>query len=116
MGKPLSEMRRIHAQLIGESASGDELLSQLRARLAGGSGVQFAAADQADAALKISVRPASQRAGDTRVIAIARAANANGYVVWPDSRRGSNWRYVGQPKYVADRLVADLMKDIEAAK
>ncbi len=116
MGKPLNEVRRIHPQLIGDDASGGELLTQLQTRLAGESRVQLSDADQADAALKISVRPASRRAGDSRVIAIVRAANANGYVVWPASRRGSSWRYVGQPRYVAERLVADLTRDIEGAK
>jgi hypothetical protein len=116
MGKPLSEVRKVHTQLAGESASGNELLAQLRTAVKGDSRVQLSDADQADAALKISVRPASLRSGDSRVIVIVRAANANGYVVWPASRRGSSWRYVGQPRYVAQRLVADLMRDIAGAK
>ena len=116
MGKPLSEVRRIHAQMVGENSSSQEFLRQLRERLAAGSSLQFSDSEQADAALKISVRPASERAGDRRVIVIVRAANANGYVVWPDSRRGSSWRYVGQPRYVAERLVADLIRDIDGAK
>jgi len=116
MGKPLGDVRRVHLQVAGENSSSDELLNQLRARLTGNSSVQLSDAEQADAALKISIRPASSRADDRRVIVIVRAANANGYVVWPASRRGSSWRYVGQLRYVADRLVADLTRDIEGAK
>jgi len=85
----------------------------LRTRLATGV-VQISEAEQADAALKISIKPSP--AVDSRVIAIVRAVNANGYVVWPASRRGSSWRYVGQPDYVAERIVADLTRDIESAK
>jgi hypothetical protein len=116
MGKPLSEVARVHAQITGDSSSSQEFSKQLQGRLSGGSGLQLADSEGADAALKISVRPASQRAGDSRVIVIARVANANGYVVWPASRRGSSWRYVGQPRYVAQRLVADLAREIEGAK
>jgi hypothetical protein len=115
MGKPLSEVRRVHAQLVGENSLSQEFLTQLRGRLAVASGVQLSDSEQADAALKISIRPASARAGDRRVVIIVRAANANGYVVWPDSRRGSSWRYVGQPRYVAERLVSDLRRDIDGA-
>jgi hypothetical protein len=116
MGKPLSEVRKVHAQIVGENSSSQEFLTQLRERLAEGSRLQLSDSEQADAALKISVRPASARAGDRRVIVIVRAANANGYVVWPDSRSGLSWRYVGQPRYVAQRLVADLNNDIQRAK
>jgi hypothetical protein len=116
MGKPLGEVRRVHIQIAGETASGDELLNQLRAHLTGDSRLQLSDAEQADAALKISLRPASFRAVDRRVIVIVRAANANGYVVWPATQRGSSWRYVGQPRYVAERLVADLTRDIDLAK
>ena len=78
--------------------------------------MQFAEREQAEAALKISVRPAAARADEKRVIAIVRAVNANGYVVWPVSRRGSSMRYVGRPRYVAERLVADLTKGVAEAQ
>jgi len=113
MGKPLGEVRRVHVQVVSGIASGERLLTELRARLAVGSSVQLSDADQADAALKISVEPASSRAEDSRVVVIVRAVNANGYVVWPVSSRGSSWRYVGQPRYVAARIVADLSREIK---
>ena len=112
MGKPLNEVRRLHLQLVGESISSDEFAKQLRERLAADQNLKLSDAEQADAALKISVSPASSRAGDSRVIVSVRGVNASGFVVWPASRRGSSWRYVGQPRFVADRIVTDLMADI----
>jgi hypothetical protein len=116
MGKPLGEVRRVHVQVVGGIASGEKFLTELRTRLTRDSSVQLSDADQADAALKISVQPASSRADDPRMIVVVRAVNANGYVVWPASRRGSSWRYVGQPGYVAERIVTDLTRDIEGGK
>jgi hypothetical protein len=116
MGKRLDEVRRVHIQAVSETASSAELSAQLRASLATNSGVQLSDAEQADAALKISAQSTSLHPDDSRVIVTVRAVNANGYVVWPGSRRGSSWRYVGRPHYVAERLVADLTRDIETAK
>ena len=116
MGKPLPEVSRVYLQAIGDNALNQELLNEVRARLAAGGALQDSGSDQADAALKISVRPASSRADDLRVSVIVRAVNANGYVVWPGSSGGSGWRYVGQPRFVAERIVADLTKDIRSGK
>ena len=116
MGKPLKEVRRLHLQLVGGNTSSDEFEKQLRERLGTDQNLKLSDAEQADAALKISVSPASSRAGDSRVIVSVRGVNANGFVVWPASRRGSSWRYVGQPRFVADRIVADLMADIRRAR
>jgi hypothetical protein len=115
MGKPLKEVRRLHLQLVGGNTSSDEFEKQLRERLGTDQNLKLSDAEQADAALKISVSPASSRAGDSRVIVSVRGVNANGFVVWPASRRGSSWRYVGQPRFVADRMVTDLMADIRRA-
>lgn len=111
MGKPLNEIRRIYLQPIGDNALNQQLLAEVRSKLVAGGNLQDSGVDQADAALKLSVRPASARADDLRVSVTVRVVNANSYVVWPRVR-GSKWRYVGQPRFVADRIVADLMKDI----
>jgi hypothetical protein len=115
MGKPLNEVGRVYVQAVADNALNQELLAVIRARLATGGTVQDSGADQADAALKVSVRPASTRADDLRVSVMVRAVNANGYVVWPGARGGSRWRYIGQPRFVAERIVADLTKDIKSA-
>ncbi len=116
MGKPLSEVRRVHLQLVGgNNSAGSEFLTQLQERLATDQILTLSDADQADVALKISTSPASSRANDTRVMVSVRGVNANGVVVWPTARRGSSWRYVGRPRAVADRIVADLQADIRRA-
>jgi hypothetical protein len=112
MGKPLKEVRRLHLQLSEANTSTEEFAKQIRERLEMDEELKWTEAEQADAALKISVRPASLRAGDQRVIVTVRGVNANGVVVWPAARRGSNWRYVGQPRFVAERILADLWADI----
>jgi hypothetical protein len=112
MGKPLSQVQRIYLQAAQQNAVSQDLVEQLRAQLAGGR-LQVAESDAADAALKISVRPASTRPDEKRVIAIVQAVNANGYVVWPAARRSSSARYVGLPKYVAERVVSDLNRAVQ---
>jgi hypothetical protein len=116
MGKPLNGVHQVYIQSGADRAVSGALLSELQARLAGSSSVRFSDAERADAALKISVRRASSRADDARVIVLVRAVNANGYVVWPVARRGSSWRYLGRPGDVAERIVRDLTRDIAGAK
>jgi hypothetical protein len=116
MGKPLGDVRRVYVQLGSDNASSQEFLTQLRTRMAGEPGLQLADVERADAALKVEIRPASAGADDPRVTVTVRAVNANGYVVWPGRRRGSGWRYVGRPMYVASQLVSDLNRDIQGAK
>jgi hypothetical protein len=116
MGKPLGEVRRVFLQNRFNNSESQVLLAELRAKLSGGGTVQFAESDAADASIKFSVQPASSRAGDKRVIAIVRAVNANGYVVWPVARRSSSIRYVGLPSYVAERVVRDLSSALQAPR
>ncbi|HEV8367159.1 MAG TPA: hypothetical protein VGQ39_04335 [Pyrinomonadaceae bacterium] len=116
MGKPLGEVRRVYVQTVTDSPPSQVLLEELRLGLTGGGKLQFSESADADAALKISVRRASDRADDQRVIAIVRVVNANGYVVWPVSRRGSSMRYVGRPRYVAERVLTDVMKSVNAVR
>ncbi len=116
MGKPLNE---IHSFFV-ETASGDTgsqaLVKELQKRLAANGNIIFANREQADAALKISARPASSQPDEKRLIVIVRGVNAAGYVVWPASRHGSSYRYVGQPQYVAERVVADVASAINRSK
>lgn len=116
MGKPLTEVRRVYVQAVTESLASQDLLKQLQTRLKGSGNLQLSESADADAALKISVRPASNRADDKRVIAIVRVVNANGYVVWPVSRRGSSMRYVGNPGAVAERIVSDFNKSVASRR
>ena len=114
-GKSLAEVHRVHVQMKSSTAPSADVLAELRKALAHGD-LQLVDSAQADAALKVTVRAASTRPDDSRIIVIVRAVNENGYVVWPASRRSSSWRYVGRPRYVASRIVSDLSKDIRRGK
>lgn len=116
MGKPLRKVQSVYVEAVGPDATRQKLQAELRRQLAVNAGVRLAEREQADAALKIFVRPASTRADEKRVIAIVRAVNATGYVVWPASRRGSSWRYVGRADDVAARIVDNLSSDLARAR
>ncbi|HEX6188316.1 MAG TPA: hypothetical protein VFZ40_09560 [Pyrinomonadaceae bacterium] len=115
-GKSLADVRRVYVQMKSSAASSAEFQTELRKALATSNNLQPADADQADAALKVTARAASTRPEDPRIIVIVRAVNADGYVVWPATRRSSTWRYMGRPRYVAERIVADLAKDKRSGK
>jgi len=112
MGKPLNEIRRVHLQLTTDNEVTREVSEELRARLANGI-VATSSIDAADAALKISAQPASNKPDDARIVVIVRAVNANGYLLWPDPRRGGSWKYVGQTRFVAQRIASDLNSAVQ---
>jgi hypothetical protein len=112
MGKRLSEVRKIYFQPLADNQLTREVLSRLQSSLVNTALTNSGAAD-ADAALKITAQPASARAGEARVAVVVRVVNANGYVIWPDSRRSSSWRYVGYPRFVAERIVKDLAGEVQ---
>jgi hypothetical protein len=109
MGKSLKEIRRVYLQATADNDSTKQLTDELRTQLAN-AGVTISTVDDADAALKISAQRGSDQPNDARVVAVIRAVNANGYVVWPDARRRGSWKYVGQTRFVAQRIANDLMK------
>jgi hypothetical protein len=111
MGKSLQEIRSVYLQATADNAATKNIADELRTQLASAR-VAIATADDADAALKISAQRASDQPNDSRVVVIIRAVNANGYVVWPDSHRRGSWKYVGQPRFVAQRIANDLMKAV----
>jgi hypothetical protein len=116
MGKPFGEVQSVFVEAVGPNVLRQRLDDELRRRLKTNSIVRFAEREQADAALKISVRPASKSKDEQRVIAIVRVVSANGYVMWPMSRRGSSWRYVGRADYVVGRILTDLESDLARAR
>jgi len=110
--KALGSVRRVHLQ-IAES-SGRTFSSELEQVFRQGSNLQLSSADTADAALKISVRAAG--ANDPRVIVTVIAVGADGKPIWPATRRNSKLQYTGHPRYIAERLLTDLKRDIEKAR
>jgi hypothetical protein len=112
-GKALAQVRRVYLQVAASGAErtfSDELQTVFKQ----GSGLQLSGADTADAALKISVRQTGQN--DPRVIVTVMAVSADGHLIWPATRRNSKVQYVGRPRYIAERLMSDLTRDIEKAR
>jgi hypothetical protein len=106
-GKVLREVRAVYLQATVDNEATKELLAELTVRL--GNGILATAnADDADAAMKISAR----RTSDSRVTVVLKMVNADGHVVWPESRRGGSWKYVGGPRFVAERIANDLTRAV----
>jgi hypothetical protein len=110
-GKTLHEVRRVYLQATADNEATRKLLVELQGRLGNGI-LTVSAADNAEAAVKISAQRASDQPDDPRVVAIVRAVNADGRVVWPDSRRKGSWKYIGEPRFVAERIASDLTKAV----
>jgi len=87
------------------------VLAELHVRMSNGF-LATSSADDADAALKIAAERSSGRPGDLRVVVIVKAVNANGHLVWPDSRGSGSWKYVGRPNLVAERIANDMTKAV----
>jgi len=104
-------MRRVYLQATADNDSTRQLTEELRTQLMN-AGVTISVADEADAALKISAQRRTDQPNDYRIVAVIRAVNTNGYVVWPEARRRGSWQYVGQPRFVAQRIANDLMKAV----
>jgi hypothetical protein len=109
-GLALGEMRKVFLDVRGEGAL-DELRGELiRGLSSSGVLVVAANAEEADAALKISVA----RAAGPGVEVTARLVNARGEVVWPRAARGS--RYSGAAAKVLPELLRDLLTEAKAAR
>lgn len=113
--KALSEVRRVYLQITGSGLSGS-FRNELETAFQKGSGLQVSGLEAADAAMKISIRSASTRSNEERVIVTVRAVSASGKTIWPIARRSGSWQYSGQPRHVAERIVADLTRDIGTSK
>lgn len=75
-------------------------------------------ADDADALLKVSTKPlrAGKDAGSHRASIEVRLVNANGETIWPPRRRGSGGKYLGSAANVTDKIVKDLLDEIERSE
>jgi hypothetical protein len=112
-GKSLAEIRSIYVEISGDEVLGKEIAEKISAELGASSRFQVTNdKDQADAALKIYVRHESD--GDTRadasVAAIVRLVNEKGFVVYPNRRGVSGWKYVGTMAKLPARIAADLAR------
>lgn len=103
----LKDVRKIYIDVRGDSALRSSLVESLSA-----SGVVATAnADDADAALKITVTQSS--AGASQIEASARLVNAGGTVLWP---KGGARRYSGEISKVVSEITKDLSAEIRVVR
>lgn len=112
-GKYFAEIRTIYIEISGDAVLGKEIAEQIAKQLGASSRFQITNdKEQADAALKIYVRHESD--GDTRadasVAAVVRLVNQQGFVVYPNRKGVSGWKYVGTMAKLPSRIAADLLK------
>lgn len=112
VGMSFREVKRIYLEISGDAVLGEQIAKQLAEKL-GNSGKLFVTTDKdsADAALKLYVRHESDvdDPEEKTVAVVARLVNARGYVIYPNRRGVSAWKYVGTIRKLPVRLAADLI-------
>lgn len=112
-GKPLNEINLIYIEISGDEILGKQIAEKISAEI-GKSGKFSMTNDKesADGALKIQVRREAN--GDTNddssVTAVIRLVNAKGFVVYPNQKGISGWKYVGTVRKIPARISSDLSK------
>jgi Periplasmic protein TonB, links inner and outer membranes len=110
-GKSLNEVKNIYIEITGDLILGKQIAEQTAGEI-GSSGRFKTVADKetADAALKLYVRHESDvDAPDEKMVTvIARLVNAEGFVIYPDRKGISGWKYVGELRRLPKRIAADL--------
>lgn len=113
LGKPLSEIKLIFVETTGDSILGKQIAEQISNELkSAGKFETTNDKESADAALKIYVRHESDvDAPEQKIVtAIVRLVNAKGFVVYPNERKISGWKYVGEIGRLPKRISDDLNK------
>jgi len=107
----LKDVKKIYIDMRG-NATFNELRDNVIASLSS-SGVVAATAnaDEADAALQITI----SNAGGPQIEATARLVNAGGTVLWPKASRSAR-RYSGETSKVVSEIVKDLLTEINLAR
>ncbi len=118
-GKSLNEIKQIYIEVSGDEVLSRQIREQISAELQKTTG--FAIVDnkeQADAALKVYVRHESDgdEPEDKSVTLIVRLVNARGFVIYPNLKRVSGWKYVGVISKLPPRIAQDLAKTVNGKK
>ena len=114
-GKSLKNIKYIYIEVSGDEKFGRQMGEQLLDKF--NADKRFLAVnnkEKADGLLKVSVRREHDNAKDeqTFVTATIRLVNSDGFVVFPNKKKVSAWRYVGK----ATEIPAQLVKDLAANK
>ena len=113
-GVALPEVKSVAIELKGDAALCQQLGERLTAQLSASQRVSFTAdSERADAMLKISAT--SDKADQSRGVYIVRLANATGFVLWPLNHGGSGLKYAGSTEEIAQKIVHDLLAEMQKA-
>lgn len=110
-GETLRAVRTIFLDITGDRTIGGMIRESLTDELERGGRFHVTSnREQADAALKVFVRHESDGDDpeDRSATLIVRLVNARGFVIYPDIRRASGWKYVGVAVRLAPRIARDL--------
>lgn len=113
IGKSLTEIKYIYLELSGDEVLSKQIAEQIAAKLVESSRFTVTSdKEQADAALKLYVRHESDsdEPDEKTVAVIVRLVNAKGFVVYPNRKGMSGWKYVGTMEKLPLRLAGDLIK------
>ncbi len=113
IGISLAEVSQIYLEVSGDQVLGDQVVKQLAVEFTGSGNLSVTDdKEQADAALKLYVRHESDvdDPNEKTVAVIARLVNAKGFVIYPDRRGASAWKYVGTIRKLPKRLATDLIR------
>lgn len=113
VGKSFNEIRQIYIDITGDQILGEKISREIRAELEkSGAFVVTTDKESADAALKIYIRHEADGdlPEDASVAAIVRLVNAEGFIVYPNRKRVSGWKYVGTMAKLPQRIASDLIE------
>jgi hypothetical protein len=110
-GKTIAEIRYLYIEVSGDERFGRQIGKQLMDQI--NANKRFLAVnnkEKADGLLKVAVRREHDNAGDeqTIVTATVRLVNAEGFVIFPNRKKVSAWRYVGPATGIPARVVREL--------
>ncbi len=112
-GKSLSEIRSLYLETSGDHVLGKQVAEKLANSLSQIINLSVTSDKElADAALKLYVRHESDvdDPDEKTVTVIVRLVNAKGYVVYPNRKGVSGWKYVGTINKLPGRIASDLIK------
>ena len=106
-GKSLADVKRIYIEILGDETSSGQIGNQISSELLNNKTFAISSdKESADAVLKISVQRESER-GTTAVI--VRLVNSEGFVIYPNQKQVSGWKYAGKTEKLSGKIVRDLI-------
>ena len=106
-GKSLADVKRIYIEILGDETSSGQIGNQISSELLNNKTFAISSdKESADAVLKISVQNKSE-SGTTAVI--VRLVNSEGFVIYPNQKQVSGWKYAGKTEKLAGKIVRDLI-------